>query len=156
MCGRERTINKFRTFGIDRMENLELLDKFLPEEVEGAEEEIELFKRRLGAAKPMDRYFKDGIVKPQLIKLWVSSFYLNYLKTKKLHYSQIITNETKEFVNFARKEKMTYTMVTYVLVPNYDLIKIIVSGLGDIIIDEPKSLKKYIKYKFKGLTTMIL
>lgn len=150
------TTNKFRTFGIDRMENLKQLDKFFPEEVEGAEEEIELFKRRLGAAKPMDEYFKDGIVKPQLIKLWVSSFYLNYLKSKKLHYSQIITNETREFVNFARKEEMTYTMVTYILVPNYDLIKVIVAGLGDIILDHPASLKKYITEKFNGLVPNVI
>ena len=150
------TINKFRTFGIDRMENLKQLDKFFPEEVEGAEEEIELFKRRLGAAKPMDRYFKDGIVKPQLIKLWVSSFYLNYLKTKKLHYSQTITNETKELLNFPRKEKMTYTMVTYVLVPNYDLIKVIMAGLGDIILDHPASLKQYITEKFNGLVPNVI
>jgi len=144
-------INEFRTFGIDRMENLELMDKFLPEKVVGADQEIELFKRRLGASKPMDEYFKNGIVKPQLIKLWVSSFYLNYLKTKKLHFSQTITNETKELVNFARKEKMNYTMVTYVLVPNYDLIKIIVGGLGDIVLDHPASLKDYIAKKFNGL-----
>ena len=150
------TINKFRTFGIDRIDNLNQLDKFLPEEVERAEEEIELFKRRLGAAKPMDEYFKDGIVKPQLIKFWVSSFYLNYLKSKKLHYSQKITNETKELVNFARREKMTYTLVTYVLVPNYDLIKVILAGLGDILLDQPNSLKIYIKNKFDGLVHNII
>ena len=154
--GYNLTINKFRTFGIDRMENLKQLDKFFPEEVEGAEEEIELFKKRLGAAKPMDGYFKDGIVKPQLIKLWISSFYLNYLKTKKLHYSQSITTETQELVNFARKEKMTYTMVTYVLVPNYDLVKVIVAGLGDIILDHPADLRDYIARKFNGLVPNII
>ena len=150
------TIDEFRTFGIDRMGNLTHLEKFNPDEVEGAEEEIELFKRRIGAAKPMDGYFKDGKVKPQLIKFWVSSFYLNYLKAKKLHYSQNISNETREFVNFARKEKMTYTLITYVLVPNYDLIKIIVGGLGDIILDHPASLKDYIAKKFSGLVKSII
>ena len=152
----EPAINKFRTFGIDRMDNLTHLEKFNPDKLEGAEEEIELFKRRIGAAKPMDEYFKDGKIKPQLIKFWVSSFYLHYLKAKKLHYSQIITNESKELVNFARKEKMTYTLVTFVVVPNYDLIKIIVSGLGDIILEHPLCLKEYIKKKFNGLVPNII
>lgn len=150
------TIDKFRTFGIDRMDNLTHLEKFNPDLVEGAAEEIELFKRRIGAAKPMDKYFKDGIIQPQLIKLWVSTFYLNYLKAKKLHYSQTITSESKEFVNFARKEKMTYTLVTYVLVPNYDLIKVIVAGLGDIILDCPIDLKEYIADKFNGLVPNVV
>tara|TARA_R110002051_G_scaffold167383_1_gene238069 strand:+ start:8391 stop:9344 length:954 start_codon:yes stop_codon:yes gene_type:complete len=150
------TINKFRTFGIDRMDNLTHLEKFNPDTVEGAEEAIELFKRRIGATKPMDNYFKNGKVKPQLIKFWVSSFYLNYLKAKRLHYSQTITSENKELVNFATKKKMTYTMVTFVLVPNYDLIKVIVSGLGDIILDQPESLKDYIKKKFNRLVPNII
>lgn len=149
-------INEFRTFGIDRMDNLTHLEKFNPDQIKGADKEIELFKRRIGAAKPMDNYFKDGQVKPQLIKFWVSSFYLNYLKAKKLHYSQTITSETKELVNFATKKKMIYTMVTFVLVPNYDLIKVIVSGLGDIILDQPESLKDYIKKKFNRLVPNII
>ena len=137
------------------MDNLTHLEKFNPDKVEEAEGAIELFKRRIGAAKPMDNYFKDGKVKPQLIKFWVSSFYLNYIKAKKLHYSQTITSETKELVNFATKKKMTYTMVTYMIVPNYDLIKVIVSGLGDIILDNPDSLKIYIKNKFDGLVQRV-
>ncbi|MCR9226157.1 MAG: transcriptional regulator [Flavobacteriaceae bacterium] len=145
------SIDKFRTFGVDRMAKLKLLDPFNPETIKNADKEIELFKRRLGSAKPMDGYFEDGIVKPQLIKVWVSSFYLNYLKTKKLHYSQEITTETKEIKNFATGKIMTYTKVVYVLVPNYDLIKVIVSGLGDILLDQPEMLKKYIKGKFEGL-----
>ncbi len=150
------TIDKFRTFGIDRMDNLTLLGKFDPDKIEGAAEEIELFKRRIGAAKPMDGYFKDGRVEPQLIKFWVSSFYLNYLRTKPLHYSQAITHEAKDLVNFATKKTMTYTLVTYVLVPNYDLIKVIVSGLGDIILEHPLSLKEYIRKKYNGLVPKIV
>lgn len=148
-------INEFRTFGIDRMDNLTHIEKFNPDKVEGAEEAVELFKRRIGAAKPLDEYFKDGKVKPQLIKFWVSSFYLNYIKAKKLHYSQNITSETKELVNFATKKKMNYTMVTFVLVPNYDLIKMVVSQLGDIILSEPPGLRKYIEEKFSGLVSEV-
>ncbi|MET6989172.1 helix-turn-helix transcriptional regulator [Sediminicola arcticus] len=148
-------INEFRTFGIDRMNNLIHLEKFNPDQVQGAGEVIELFKRRIGAAKPLEEYFKDGKVKPQLIKFWVSSFYLNYLKAKKLHYSQTITGETKELINFNTKKKITYTMVTYVLVPNYDLIKTIVSQLGEIILVEPLALRNYIKEKFSGLVSEV-
>ncbi|SEL04326.1 hypothetical protein SAMN04488008_102675 [Maribacter orientalis] len=83
------------------------------------------------------------------------AIYLNYIKAKKLHYSQTITSETKELVNFATKKKMTYTMVTFVLVPNYDLIKTIVSQLGDIILSEPPALRKYIEEKFSGLVSEV-
>jgi hypothetical protein len=149
--------NQFRTFGIDRISNLRLTEMFNVNLISGAQEEIELFKKRLGSAKPLDDLnYSDLRAQPELIKLWVSSFYLPYLKAKKLHYTQSITNETMELVHFAEKEKMTYTMVTYLLVPNYDLIKVIVAGLGDIILDHPLSLKKYITDKFGGLIKNII
>ncbi|NER10022.1 Predicted DNA-binding transcriptional regulator YafY, contains an HTH and WYL domains [Muriicola jejuensis] len=151
------TENNFRTFGIDRMSNLKLLAKFDPNRVPNADEEIELFKKRLGSAKPLDDYnYQDLKGQPQFIKIWVSSFYLNYLKAKKLHFTQNITNETKVLLNFAEKKEMTYTLVTYLLVPNYDLIKVIVAGLGDIILEQPESLKVYISNKFNGLISKII
>ncbi len=51
---------------------------------------------------------------------------------------------------------MTYTLVTYILVPNYDLIKVIVAGLGDIILEGPESLKDYIRNKFGGLMSKVV
>jgi hypothetical protein len=152
----ETAINKFWTFGLDRIYNLKHLEKFNPNKIENVKAEIDLFKRRLGASKPMGQYFDMGKVEPQLIQFWVSSFYLNYLRTKPLHYSQTITKETKLLLNFARNETMTYTLVTYLLVPNYDLIKVIVAGLGDVVLEGPEKLKDYIRNKFGRLMSNVV
>lgn len=54
----------------------------------------------------------------------------------------------------AEKER-NYTLVKFYLVPNYDLIKFIVSQLGDIIIEEPKHLKSFIRTHFDGLISFV-
>jgi hypothetical protein len=51
---------------------------------------------------------------------------------------------------------MTYTLVTYLLVPNYDLIKVIVAGLGDVVLEGPEKLKDYIRNKFGRLMSNVV
>ena len=46
-----------------------------------------------------------------------------------------------------QNEIKDYTMVYFTLIPNLDLIKLIVSGVGDIKLIEPKALKQYIQKK---------
>lgn len=151
MHGFDKTISKYRTYGIDRIRDLKQLERFSLDELSNLEEEIDLFKRRLGAAMPLKDYFKDGDVKSEIIRLRISSFYLDYLKSKPVHPSQVITNNRKKMEKFTTGEQLGYTLVNYYLVPNLDLIKFIVSGLGDVVLEEPESLKVYLDKNFNGL-----
>lgn len=149
-------LKKYRTFGVDRILDLRMLEKWKEDMPPDSEREIHLFKMRLGAARPLKRYFKKGIVQPEIIKVRVSSFYLNYLSTKPIHHTQRIFWEDKVSLNKINSEQsIEYTLVEYFLVPNYDLIKFIVSQLGHVILEEPIALKKYISQKYKGLVSRI-
>jgi hypothetical protein len=147
---------KYRTYGIDRIRELKQKDKndwnLLPD----LEKEIDLFKSRLGAAMPLENYFKGGIIKPEIIQLRVSSFYINYLKSKPLHASQeIVEDDVIFFKRLGKGKDMEYTLVKYYLVPNYDLIKFILSQLGDVIIEGPERLVIYLNKHFDGLIRSI-
>jgi len=148
--------NKPRTYGIDRIKELKQQDKYDWDSLPNLEKEIDFFKGRLGASMPLKEYFENDIVKRELIQLRVSAFYLNYLRSKHMHQSQkIIKNDTVSRKKINTDIEMEYTLVNYYLVPNYDLIKFVVSQLGDVIIEEPKSLKEYIKKNFSALISQI-
>ena len=143
---------KYRTYGIDRIRELKQLDKYDWNLLPDLEKEIDLIKSRLGAARPLKGYFKKGDIKPEIIQLRVSSFYLNYLQSKPIHSSQeIIEGDVIRLKKLNTGKEMDYTLVKYYLVPNYDLIKFIVSQLGDVIIEKPNTFKKYIGKNFDPL-----
>lgn len=147
---------EYRTYGIDRIRELKQKDKYDWNLLQDLEKEINLFKSRLGAAMPLKGYFKKEGVKPEIIQLRVSDFYLNYLKSKPIHTSQEIVDDDKLLLKkLGTGEEMDYTLVNYYLVPNYDLIKFIVSQLGDVIIQKPKRLKLYVKENFYSLINSI-
>jgi hypothetical protein len=99
-------------------------------------DQVDDFKYRLGVSYPT-----FGETKREVVQLAVSDFLLNYWRSKPIHTSQRIT-----------KEKIDgYTIVTFILIPNIDLIKLIVSGLGDVRLISPIALKKYIQKEYKGL-----
>ncbi len=147
--------NKYRTYGIDRIKELKQKGKYNWDSLPELEKEIDLFKSRLGASMPVYEYFKGREVKREIIKLRVSSFYLSYLKSKPLHQSQKITDDVIKAEKFTSGELLDYTLVNFYLVPNYDLIKFVVSQLGDVLIEEPKSLKEYVGNTFNGLIAKI-
>jgi predicted DNA-binding transcriptional regulator YafY len=155
MHGYDTVLCKYRTYGIDRIRELKQLETFSIDNLPTLEDELDLFKRRLGAARPLKDYFKGGNVRAEIIRLRISSFYLDYLKSKPVHPSQEITNDNVKLEKFTTGEELDYVLVNYYLVPNFDLVKFIVSGLGDIIIEEPKELKDYFKTNFKGLISKI-
>jgi len=57
---------------------------------------------------------------------------------KPVHFTQYITGEKRHGFN----------IVEFVLVPNIDLVKLIVSSLGEVKLIEPDSLKKRIEDNF--------
>lgn len=142
---------KYRTYGVDRIRELKQQDIYNWDSLPDLEKEIDLFKSRLGASMPLYDYFKEREIKPEIIRLRVSSFYLSYLKSKPLHQSQEITNNVIKAEKFTTNELLDYTLVNFYLVLNYDLIKFVVSQLGDVLIEEPKSLKEYVRNTFNGL-----
>ncbi|MDM9630251.1 helix-turn-helix transcriptional regulator [Robiginitalea aurantiaca] len=147
---------KYRTYGIDRIRDLKQLDKYDWNLLPDLEKEISFFKSRLGAAMPLPGYFKKGDIQPEIIQLRVSDFYLNYLKSKPMHSSQeIIEDDVIHLKKLDTKEAMGFTLVKYYLVPNYDLVKFIMSQLGDVTIENPGKLKKYVNDKFHNLITHI-
>lgn len=131
----EKTV---KVFGLDRITDLKLMNLYdeslFTKEVT---EQIDNYNYRLGVSYPT---FREN-PKREIIKLAVSNFLLPYWKSKPVHPSQRITTET---IN-------GYTVVTFVLIPNLDLIKLIVSGVGDVKLIEPKALKTFIQKEYKGL-----
>jgi predicted DNA-binding transcriptional regulator YafY len=120
-----------RVFGLDRIKNLEIKDKFdiklIPEHTMT---ELKLQKFYLGISKHI--FEEDKI---QRIVLKVSPSLIEYWKSKPIHFTQDIIETTPD----------GYAMVELTLVPNVDLIRLILSSLGDIEVIEPKSINEHIK-----------
>ena len=137
-------INGFeiRVFGIDRIydiNKLELYNELLITDT--IQKQIDNYKFMIGINKPI---FKDSI--PHKIELAISDKYLDYCKTKPLHHTQKITENRIE----------NYTLVEYVLIPNIDLFKLIISELGDIRLVGSEKVRKYMKKEYAHLMKQIL
>ena len=134
--------NEIRVFGIDRIydiNKLELYDELLI--TENIQKQIDNYKFMIGINKPI---FKD--LTPHKIELAISDKYLDYCKTKPLHHTQKITNTRID----------DYTLVEYILIPNIDLFKLIISELGDIKLIGSEKVKKYMKKEYNQLMKQIL
>jgi predicted DNA-binding transcriptional regulator YafY len=70
----------------------------------------------------------------------VSESYLGYLTNNPVHYTQRISKKDDD-----------WSIITYNLIPNLDLIKFILSQVGDIKVIEPVNLKKFIRKQYKNL-----
>ncbi|MCF8274959.1 MAG: WYL domain-containing protein [Flavobacteriaceae bacterium] len=135
-----------KSFGLDRIKHLKLMNLYDESLItEDITEQIDNYNYRLGVSYPT---FREN-PKREIIKLAVSDFLLPYWKSKPVHQTQRITNEKIE-TKIQNKLK-GYTMVYFTLIPNLDLIKLIVSGVGDIKLIEPKHLKAFIQKEYKGL-----
>lgn len=136
--------NMCKVFGCDRIKSLREHTQFESNLVSKNKEEIADFKAKLGASMPLSEwepskpYFPNS--KSQTITLEVSKSYLGYLKNNPVHYTQKIS-----------KKDLDWSTVTYHLIPNLDLIKFILSQVGDIKIIEPINLKKFIRKQYKNL-----
>jgi predicted DNA-binding transcriptional regulator YafY len=145
---------QFDTYGMDRIKELEIGESYDPEEIEGLETQMVLLKYRLGTTKTenMEGYLRKGDrPRPIPIKLFVSDFLIRYWESKPIHFTQKITGLKKDHKNYVTGKVQPYHEVTFELVPNYDLIKLILAEVGDVIIAEPKELVQFIQKNFKGL-----
>jgi hypothetical protein len=95
----------------------------------------------IGINRPI---FKD--LTPHKIELAISDKYLDYCKTKPLHHTQKITGIRID----------GFTVVEYILIPNIDLFKLIISELGDIKLIGSEKVKKYMKKEYNQLMKQIL
>ena len=142
LIGIEDDKTEIRTFGLDRIHNLKILDSYDIDMIAvEIVEQIDDFKYMIGITKPI---FENS--KRYFIELGVSDFLLEYWKSKPIHTTQNITNI----------KKGKYTIVEFTLIPNITLIKLIVSGLGDIKLIRPKNLKNHIIDKYGEVFSDIL
>jgi predicted DNA-binding transcriptional regulator YafY len=116
----------FKTFGLDRISDLEITRKkfeypkdFNPEEK---------FKYSFGI-------ITDG-TKPEKIKLWLSHNQANYIKSLPLHISQKVVSETE-----------TECVIELYMSPTYDFIMELLSMGSEVKVLEPKNLQEEIKSK---------
>ena len=134
--------NEIRVFGIDRIHDIKKLE-FYDESIitEDIQKQVDNYKFMIGINKPI---FKD--LTPHKIELAISDKYLDYCKTKPLHHTQKITSSTID----------GFTVVEYILIPNIDLFKLIISELGDIKLIGSEKVKKYMKKEYNQLMKQIL
>ena len=110
----------FKTFGLDRMSNLDISRKKF--EAPQNFEPTEKFKYSFGIVS-------DG-TKPEKIKLWLSHGQADYIKTLPLHHSQeIVSDNEKECI------------MELFLSPTYDFIMELLSMGQEVKVLEPVSLK---------------
>lgn len=131
-----------RTFGLDRMRELKIMGEYdenlISDEIV---QEIDNFKYMIGVSYPT---FQTPEL--QFVQLGVSDRLLNYWKNTPIHLTQRITNE----------KIGEYTVVEFRLIPNIGLMKLIVSGMGDIKLIGPKNLKTYMQNNYKDLLEKVL
>jgi predicted DNA-binding transcriptional regulator YafY len=131
-----------RVFGIDRIHNIEKLALYDTSLItEAVQKQVDVYKYMIGINKPT---FND--LTPHKIELAISDNYIDYCKTKPIHETQKITNTRVG----------NYTIVEYILIPNIDLFKLIVSELGDIKLIGSVKVKKYMQKEYKHLMKKIL
>lgn len=134
--------NEIRTFGLDRIHDLTIADPYNSILIaENIAKQVDAYKFMLGISKPT---FDDLI--PYRIELAISDTFIEYCISKPIHLTQKITNRKID----------NYTVVEFVLIPNIDLFKLIVSELGDIKLIGPDKIKKYMQKEYKSLMKQIL
>ena len=128
VIGLEKTSNQIRTFGLDRINDVELSKTKFTKPSKTVIQS--LFQNSFGIIydqKP-----------PQKIILEFSSFQANYIKSLPLHASQKIISENKK-----------HCKIQLLIHPTYDFIMELLSMGKEVKVLEPKSLKEEIKQILK-------
>ena len=133
IVGVKKDIGKMRTFGIDRIEDLELTKEvFKPK---NNIDPISNFNQTIGLV------YSDGI-KAQEVVLSFSPQKGNYIKTLPLHFTQeILIDDDIEF------------RISLFVIPNNDLTELILKYTSSIKVIEPKWLADEVKEKLKQALT---
>jgi len=128
VLGYDYANDDLRVFGLDRITAIRLENKFIPKEFP-----VHFIKKLL-----LQKYYLGvtRCVMPEeqkcIILLKVSDFLIEYWKSKPIHFTQ----------NILDRREGSFCFVEFELVPNIDLIKLIVSSLGEIEILGPLSFKE--------------
>ena len=146
----------YRMYGVDRILDLKKGGIYNWDQLPDLEMSVGKFKSLLGAAQPLPNYFQDEKSRQEIIELRVSSFLLNYLRAKPIHFSQeIIEGNKVTYKKIDSDEMEDFILVKFYLIPNIILVKYIVSQLGDVLIEKPEKLKEYIRAKYPNVIDYI-
>ena len=121
LIGQDQKDNKVKSFGLDRISNVEISNKKFqhPEEFNPDEK----FEHAFGI-------ITDGTL-PVKIKLWFSNAQADYIKSLPLHHSQKVVAENE-----------TECIIELYLSPTYDFVMELLSIGKEVKVIEPESLKK--------------
>ena len=136
VIGYDTQKKELRTFGLDRISDLEEKERFDPKQLPSSFiANLKLQYYLLGVTFP----FKGN--KIETIILQVSTLYMNIWKSHPIHHSQKILEE-----NLDGSYK-----VSLMLIPNIDLVKLIISSLGEIKLLSPLNLNPKLQEYYKKI-----
>jgi predicted DNA-binding transcriptional regulator YafY len=118
--------NEIRTFGIDRISDLEIKETSNVKRVD-YQERLDKFKHTVGLT-----YWEGD---PQKVSLLVDELHVKYLRSLPLHHSQVILP----------KNKNSKHQVDYFIYPNYEFMTQILKIGVEVEVLSPKSLRDEIK-----------
>lgn len=117
-------LNEFRTYGLERIVSLELTSKNFDKKL--VKDCKELFTHVIGLSSPTE--------KPELVELSFNAYQGKYIKTLPLHHSQTVLVDNENEYRILLK-----------VVPNYELIQLILSHREKIDVIKPEWLRQEIK-----------
>lgn len=116
--------NAFRNFGLDRIETIDLTGEvFKPTR---KDEVLQMFRHKIGMWESSEN--------PVDIVVWFDDYAMNYIKSAPWHHSQEVISEDKKGIT-----------VKWHLVPNYELLRLMMSWPGQFKVLKPESLRNEIK-----------
>jgi len=122
LVAKDERDNEIKTFGLDRIQSLEITPQKFPYPKDFSLEEY--FKYAYGIIRPNDE-------KPEEVVLSFNAIQGKYIKSQPMHHSQKIIKDTAE--------ELQISMLVF---PSYDLIMDILSHGENITVLKPKSLQK--------------
>lgn len=136
VIGYDTQKKELRTFGLDRILDLREIERFDPKQLPSSFiNDLKMQYYILGVTFPFKGFKIETII------LKVSSLYMNVWKSHPIHHSQKILEE-----NLDGSYK-----VSLMLIPNIDLVKLIISSLGEIELLSPLSLTPKLQEYFKKI-----
>ena len=136
VIGYDTQKKELRTFGLDRISDLREIERFDPKQLPiSFINDLKMQYYILGVTFPFKGFKIETII------LKVSSLYMNVWKSHPIHHSQKILEE-----NLDGSYK-----VSLMLIPNIDLVKLIISSLGEIELLSPLSLTPKLQEYFKKI-----
>lgn len=124
IIGYNEYVENYRSYGIDRILNLEITDKKFNRSK--YKDPRDLFTHTVGLSYSVDE--------PQIVKIAFDKYQANYVKTLPLHHSQEIESDTDE-----------EEIMTYYVVPNFEFQQKVMMQMGGARVLGPEGLREGMK-----------